>query len=188
MSSGLLRCSAWWMSTLNVTSSKIWMLINTAGRVPDIAFSWVVGISTDPSGRAVAKAWVCGRSLAGIVGSYPAGGMDAPRQAIIYAFIACTGTIFTPTNPNNFTTRKVLEFFRRHPNDFLSRLVTMDETWLYHYEPETKQQSMEWPQSGSTRPQKFRVQKSAGKVLASIFFFWIKTASSSFIIFQRAKL
>jgi len=45
----------------------------------------------------------------------------------------------------------------------------MDETWLYHYDPETKQQSMEWRHSGSTRPKKFRVQKSAGKVFASIF-------------------
>jgi len=36
------------------------------------------------------------------------------------------------------------EFFRRDPNDSLSRLVTMDETWLYHYEPETKQQLIEW--------------------------------------------
>jgi hypothetical protein len=26
-----------------------------------------------------------------------------------------------------------LEFFRRDPNDFLSRLVTMDDIWLYHY-------------------------------------------------------
>jgi hypothetical protein len=25
-----------------------------------------------------------------------------------------------------------LEFFRRHPDDFLWRLVTMEETWLYH--------------------------------------------------------
>jgi hypothetical protein len=33
-----------------------------------------------------------------------------------------------------------LELFWRDPNDFLSRLVTMDETWLYHYGPETKQQ------------------------------------------------
>jgi len=41
---------------------------------------------------------------------------------------------------------------------FLSRLVTMDDTWLYHYDPETKQQSMEWRHSGSPRPQKFRVQ------------------------------
>ena len=31
-------------------------------------------------------------------------------------------------------------FFWRDPNDFLSRVVTMDETWLYHYDPETKQQ------------------------------------------------
>jgi len=52
---------------------------------------------------------------------------------------------------------------------YRARLVTMDETWLYHYDPETKQQSMEWRHSGSPHPKKFRVQKSAGKVLASIF-------------------
>jgi len=45
----------------------------------------------------------------------------------------------------------------------------MDETWLYHYDLETKQQSVEWRHSGSPHPKKFRVQKSAGKVLASIF-------------------
>ena len=50
-----------------------------------------------------------------------------------------------------------------------ARLVTMDETWLYHCDPKTKQQSMEWRHSGSSRSKKFRVQKSAGKVLASIF-------------------
>ena len=33
-----------------------------------------------------------------------------------------------------------------------ARLVTMDETWLYHYDPETKQKSMEWRHSGSPRP------------------------------------
>jgi len=65
-----------------------------------------------------------------------------------------------------------LEFFRRDPNDFLSRLVTMKETWLYHYHPETKQQSIEWRHSGSPPPppqKKIRVQKSPGKVLTSIF-------------------
>jgi len=50
-----------------------------------------------------------------------------------------------------------------------ARLVTMDETWLYHYDPETKQQSMEWRHNSSPAPQKFRMQQSAGKVLASIF-------------------
>jgi len=67
------------------------------------------------------------------------------------------------------SSEQLSEFFRRDPNNFLSRLVTMDETWLYHYDPETKQQSMEWRHSGSSRPQKFRVQKFAGKLLASIF-------------------
>jgi len=67
------------------------------------------------------------------------------------------------------SSEQILEFFRRDPNDFRSRLVTIDETWLYHYDPETKQQSREWRHSGSPRPKKFRVQKSAGKVLASIF-------------------
>jgi len=45
----------------------------------------------------------------------------------------------------------------------------MDETWLFHYDPEMKQQSMERRHSGSPRPEKFGMQKSAGKVLASIF-------------------
>ena len=62
-----------------------------------------------------------------------------------------------------------MDFFPRDSHDFLSRLVTMDETWLYHYDPETKQQAMEWWHSGSPRPKKFRVQKLAGKFLASIF-------------------
>ena len=40
----------------------------------------------------------------------------------------------------------------RDPNDFLSRLVAMDETWLCHYDPEKKQQLMEWPYIGSRQP------------------------------------
>jgi len=45
----------------------------------------------------------------------------------------------------------------------------MDETWLYHYDPKTKQQSLEWRHSGSPHPKKFRMQKSVRKDLASIF-------------------
>ena len=43
-----------------------------------------------------------------------------------------------------------------------ARLVTMDETWLYHYDPETKQQSMRWGHRGSPNPKNFRVQKLKG--------------------------
>ena len=67
------------------------------------------------------------------------------------------------------SSEQILEFFLCDPNDFLSRLVTMDKTWLYHYDLETKQQTMEWWHRASPCPKKFRVQKSAGKVLALIF-------------------
>ena len=64
----------------------------------------------------------------------------------------------------------------RDPNDFLSRL---DETWLYHYDPETKQQSMEWRHSGSPRP---TPKNSECKIPLENFsprFFGIKMAFSS---------
>jgi len=52
------------------------------------------------------------------------------------------------------------EQFRRDQNDFLSRLVTMDETWLYYYDPETKQQSIDWRHSGSPRPKNSECKNS----------------------------
>jgi len=57
------------------------------------------------------------------------------------------------------SSENIFEFFQRDPNDFLSRLVTMDETWLYHYDPETKQQSLKWRHSGSPRPKKNPIAK-----------------------------
>jgi hypothetical protein len=29
-------------------------------------------------------------------------------------------------------------------DSFLDRIITGDETWCHHYEPESKRQSMEW--------------------------------------------
>jgi len=53
------------------------------------------------------------------------------------------------------SSEQLLEFFGRDPNDFLSRLVTMDKTWLYHYDSETKQQSVDWRHSGLPWPKTF---------------------------------
>jgi len=75
------------------------------------------------------------------------------------------------------SSEQLLEFFRRVLNNFLSQLVPTDETWLYHYDPETKQQSMEWRHSGSTRPKNSECKNPLGKF--SPRFFGIKTASSS---------
>jgi len=69
-----------------------------------------------------------------------------------------------------------------------ARLVTMDETWLYHYDPETKQRSLEWRHSGSLRPTPKNAECKNPLEKFSPRFFGIKMASSQLIIFQRAKL
>ena len=51
----------------------------------------------------------------------------------------------------------------RSKDDFLLRLVTVDETWVHYYEPENKAQSRQWVGPGSPRPKKFKTQPSAGK-------------------------
>jgi hypothetical protein len=45
------------------------------------------------------------------------------------------------------------------PN-FLSKVVTGDESWVYGYDPETKQQSSQWKSPSSPRPKKARQVKS----------------------------
>lgn len=54
--------------------------------------------------------------------------------------------------------------------NFLSRVVSMNETWVHFYEPETKQQPMVWRFFGFPVPKKFRVEKFADTVFASVFF------------------
>ena len=50
----------------------------------------------------------------------------------------------------------------RSKDDFLLRLVTVDETWVHYYEPENKAQSRQWVGLGSPRPKKFKTQPSDG--------------------------
>ena len=65
------------------------------------------------------------------------------------------------------------ELLEQHQSDdsFLrvSRIVTGDETWVHHYVPESKRKSMEWRHPDSPRTKKFKAQRSAGKVMASVF-------------------
>lgn len=62
-----------------------------------------------------------------------------------------------------------LERFRKNKVDFLRRFVTMDETWVYHHDPKSKQEAKEWCEPGCSAPKRVRVHKSAKKVLASVF-------------------
>jgi hypothetical protein len=45
----------------------------------------------------------------------------------------------------------------------------MDETWIYHYTPESRQQSKHWTEAGCSAPKKTRSVPSAGKVMALVF-------------------
>jgi len=65
--------------------------------------------------------------------------------------------------------RSFLSRFHREGDQFLHRIVTMDETWLYLYEPESKQQSMVWKHPDSPHPKKARTSKSAGKFMFMFF-------------------
>jgi histone-lysine N-methyltransferase SETMAR len=65
--------------------------------------------------------------------------------------------------------QQCLDRFNRDPTDFVRRFVTMDETWVHHYTPETKQQSKQWVEAGGSAPKKAKSIASAGKVMASVF-------------------
>ena len=60
--------------------------------------------------------------------------------------------------------------FEREGEDFLSRIVTADETWISLYEPESKEQSTMWKTPGSPSPKKFEVSRSTKKQMFIMFF------------------
>jgi len=63
-----------------------------------------------------------------------------------------------------------------------ARLVTMDETWLYHYDPETNNKQWSGGIAAHPAPKYSECKKFSPRFLG------IKTASPSLIISQRAKI
>jgi len=59
--------------------------------------------------------------------------------------------------------------FNKNKTDFVRRFITMDETWIHHYTPESKQRSKQWTEARCSAPKKTRSVSSAGKVMASVF-------------------
>jgi hypothetical protein len=53
-------------------------------------------------------------------------------------------------------------------SNFLQRVITGDESWIYEYDPETKRQSEEWMHGGSPRSKKAYNSRSKIKIM---FFF-----------------
>ncbi|GFR59567.1 histone-lysine N-methyltransferase SETMAR [Elysia marginata] len=53
----------------------------------------------------------------------------------------------------NFS-KNFLRRFQTGQNEFLGRIITLDETWVYSWDPETKRQSAEWRDFDEPRPEK----------------------------------
>ena len=60
---------------------------------------------------------------------------------------------------------------RLEANDdlFFQKIVTMDETWIYQFDPESKNESMQWKRTPSPPPKKAKVTQSSGKIMLSCF-------------------
>jgi len=66
-------------------------------------------------------------------------------------------------------TSELLQRYRHEGGDFLLRIVTGDESWFHHFEPETKWQSMEWHHLHSPSIKKANTVPSAVKVMGTVF-------------------
>ena len=65
--------------------------------------------------------------------------------------------------------RELLDCFEKGDEDFLKKIITGDETWGHHNDPENKRQSTEYCHKESSQPKKFKTQASAGKVMLTVF-------------------
>lgn len=62
-----------------------------------------------------------------------------------------------------------LDMLKRNRLEFMRHFVTVDDTWIHHYTPETSQQSKQWLEAGGTASKCPKTQYSAGKVMATVF-------------------
>lgn len=60
---------------------------------------------------------------------------------------------------------QLLKSFDREGEQFMKRTVTVDETWISLYTPETKAQSTMWKIQGSSSPKKLKTNQSAKKLM-----------------------
>lgn len=67
--------------------------------------------------------------------------------------------------------REFLDRYAEEGEEFLNSIVTGDETWVSHFTPETKRQSLEWRHTTSPKPRKFKQVQSARKVMATVFWY-----------------
>ena len=78
--------------------------------------------------------------------------------------------LLTPNNKRNHetTSEQCLMLYKHNPNEFLCRFMTIDDTWIHWYRPETKEQSKQWTSPSECAPKKVKTVLSARKVMATV--------------------
>jgi len=66
-------------------------------------------------------------------------------------------------------TSELLQRYRHEGDDFLLLIVTGDESWFHHFEPEMKWQNMEWHHLHFPSKKKAKTVPSAAKVMVTAF-------------------
>ena len=66
--------------------------------------------------------------------------------------------------------KEMLKKFNHGRSRDVAKIITGDETWIYHYDPQTKQQSREWCEVGYGPPTKVRRTQFTKKQIYAIFF------------------
>ena len=59
--------------------------------------------------------------------------------------------------------------YREEWDQFLLKIVTGNESWIHHFDPEEKRLSMEYRHTSFSRPKKFKTMPSAGNILLTDF-------------------
>ena len=65
--------------------------------------------------------------------------------------------------------RTTLARFEGGRSNAVWEILSGDETWVYTFDPETKQQSAQWTPVGEAPPQKFRRERSVAKQMVAVF-------------------
>ena len=65
--------------------------------------------------------------------------------------------------------KSCLDHFNRYLSNFLRRLVTIDETWINYYTPESKEQAKKWVGPSGTAPKRAKTQNSLERIWLLIF-------------------
>ncbi|UYV69543.1 hypothetical protein LAZ67_6003931 [Cordylochernes scorpioides] len=80
--------------------------------------------------------------------------------------------------------KNMVEMTQTDP-EWMQKIITGDETWVYQYDPETKRQSSQWIERGEPKPKKARLTNSKVKTLLVTFFDINGLVHHEFIPFGR---